>query len=182
MQTAETQPLPVLLSLVEPETLEDLARRVLLTHRIVQQASGPMTDRVLESPELMQQIMRRVVETECRRLLEADIQTRHQAMKRSTGGGPLGSRSSDMTEWAGAVQNALLDGFTLPGGKRLGDASRDDLSLAMGVFQTTATDATIKYRWLQLVQQSLRPGHTVRQSLSEARVAELKEEAKRGDA
>lgn len=182
MQTAETQPLPALLSLVEPETLEDLARRVLLTHRIVQQASGPMTDRVLESPELMQQIMRRVVETECRRLLEADIQTRHQAMKRSTGGGPLGSRSSDMTEWAGAVQNALLDGFTLPGGKLLGDADRRDLGAAMSAYATQATDATIKHRWLQLVQQSVPDGKTVRQVLTDERVAELRDLARRNDA
>lgn len=163
--------------------VHDLALMTLQECRIVQKALQPMVERVNADPHMMAQIMARLVEGECRRLLEAAISEKHAAEKRRTGGGPLGiQRSSDMTGWASAVQDALLDGFTLPGGKKLGDATRADLATALSAYEIQASDFAVKHRWMRLIQQSVPDGKRVRDVLTEQRVAELKAEAKKVDA
>lgn len=179
---ADPQSFPIE-ALARISTPEELAGALLSDHRIVQKALPPMVERVLADDTMRDQVMARLIEAECRRVLEAEIQRRHQEHKRQTGGGPLGqARSSDMAAWAGAVQSALLDNFRLPNGKRLGDANRGDLSTALASYETVAADATIKHRWLRLIQQSVPNGKTVREVLNESRVAELREEARKGDA
>lgn len=167
-------------------TVDDLAARMLDQHRIVQKATAPMLAAVMADDDFRTELMTRLIEGECRRTLEAAMNTRHQEEKRRTGGGPLGAtkpgRSSDLSGWAGAVQSALMDGFILPSGKKLGDADRNDLTVAMASFETVATDASVKHRWLRLIQQSVPKGSRVRDALTEERLAELRAEARKADA
>lgn len=164
-------------------SVSDLALATLQEYRIVQKALAPMLERVNADPDMMAQIMARLVEGECRRLLETAISEKHAAEKRRTGGGPLGAqRSSDMTAWANAVESALLDGFKLPNGKKLGDATRSDISAALASYEIQASDFAVKHRWMRLIQQSVPDGKRVRDVLTEERVAELRAEAKKVDA
>lgn len=172
------------LALVPPDLpavhLADVAADLLSEHRIVQTALPPLVARVLADPDLERQALDALIAGECRRQLEKVQNERHQAEKRRTGGGPLGqARSADLSGWAGAVQTALLDGFVLPGGKRLGDAERGDLGRALEAFKTVSADASVKARWMRLLQQSVPPGKRVRDVLSETRVAELRAEARK---
>lgn len=170
----------------EPATLEELAAVCLDQHRIVQNALEPMLSRVYDDPEMMSQVMARLVSAECGRVLQAVIATRHQEHKRKSGGGPLGAsrtnRAADTEAWAQAVSDALLDTHRLPSGKKLGDATRADLQTALAAHEIQASDATIKHRWMRLILQSTPAGKTVREVLTEERVKELREEARKGDA
>lgn len=171
----------------EPSTLDELAAACLDQHRIVQNALGPMLARVYDDPEMMSQVMARLVSAECSRVLQTVIATRHQEHKRKSGGGPLGAtraanRETDTGAWAQAVGDALLDTHRLPSGKKLGDATRADLQTALAAHEIQASDATIKHRWMRLILQSTPAGKTVREALTEERVKELREEARKGDA
>jgi hypothetical protein len=166
-----------------PDTPDAIALSLLCEHRIVQKALEPFVERVLASPDLYAAVARQMLEAQCRRILEGQIAAKHAAEKRKTGGGPLGAqRGANLAEWAGAVEQALMDGFRLPNGRKLGDATRPDLALAMGAYEIQSTDAAIKHRWLRLILQSVPAGKTVRETLTEERLAELRESARKADA
>lgn len=164
-------------------TPDELAAAVLDQHKITQKALEPMMARVLGDEGMKAQVERRLLEAECRRILDATLATRHQEEKRRTGGGPLGAaRKANIAEHAAAVRSALFDDYTLPGGMKLGDAMRSDLTEAMGVYLANATDATIKHRFIEHILQCLPAGKRVREAITEERAAELRELARRSDA
>jgi hypothetical protein len=162
--------------------LDALAAELLTAHRLTPRALPLMVERVMADDALRHACFARLVEAECRRALEARMAQRRQEARRLGGGGPVGSaRSSDITGLAGAVASSLLDDVRLPNGRKLGDATREDLATAMAAYQIQADDAAVKHRWLRLIQQSVPPGKTVRQVLSDERLAELKAEARKTD-
>lgn len=164
-------------------TPDELAAKLLDQHKITQKALEPMMARVLGDDAMKAQVLNRLLEAECRRILDATLSGRHQAEKRRTGGGPLGhTRRGNMAAHAEAVRSALFDDFKLPSGMKLGDAMRSDLTEAMGVYLATATDATIKHRFIQNILQSLPAGKRVREVITEERAVELRELARRSDA
>lgn len=168
--------------ITDDEPLESLADSLLSEHRVTQKALPSMLAKVMADEDLRHEVMVRLIESECRRVLDVRMNFRHQQIKRRTGGGPVGAaRSSDMSAWAGAVAESLMDDFRLPNGRKLGDATRDDLRMALAGYQTTADDALVKVRWLRLVQQSTPHGKTVRQALTDERVKELREEARKAE-
>lgn len=68
--------------------------------------------------------------------------------------------------------------FPLPGGKKLGEATRAEVAQAANFYQSQSDDMGHKARWLQLVQQSIPDGKTVADVLNDKRLRELQKEAR----
>lgn len=75
-----------------------------------------------------------------------------------------------------AAGNLLM--FPLPGGKKLGEATRSDISAAAEFYSKQAGDMGHKARWLQLIAQSVPDNKTVNEVLTDKRLRELQQEAK----
>lgn len=76
-----------------------------------------------------------------------------------------------------ALARSLLD-FPLPGGRRLGEATRDEVVDAARFYAAQADDMTHKARWLARVAEALSDAQCVADALDEARLAELQKEAR----
>lgn len=76
-----------------------------------------------------------------------------------------------------ALATSLLD-FPLPGGRRLGEATRAEVAAAAELYRSYADDMGHKARWLALVAQSVPDGGKVGEVLDEARLAELQKESR----
>ncbi|HEX2554249.1 MAG TPA: hypothetical protein VHL98_11135 [Microvirga sp.] len=70
--------------------------------------------------------------------------------------------------------------FPLPGGKRLGEATREDITEAAEFYSRQAGDMAVKARWLQLIGQSVPPNRKVQEILTDERLRELQEAAREG--
>lgn len=75
-----------------------------------------------------------------------------------------------------AAGNLLM--FPLPGGKKLGDATRKEITAAASFYSNQAGDMSHKARWLQLIAQSVPGNKTVNEVLTDKRLRELQREAK----
>lgn len=67
--------------------------------------------------------------------------------------------------------------FPLPGGKRLGEATREEIVAAADFYGRQASDMGAKARWLRLIGQSLPDGKRVSDVLTDKRLRELQAEA-----
>lgn len=74
-----------------------------------------------------------------------------------------------------AAGNLLM--FPLPGGKRLTDANRAEITKAVHFYDSQSRDMGQKARWLQLVAQHLEDDKTVGEVLTDERLRELQTEA-----
>lgn len=70
--------------------------------------------------------------------------------------------------------------FPLPGGKRLGEATREEIGTAAAFYEGQSNDMAHKARWLRLVGQHLKGEKKVSDVLTDARLRELQQEAGRG--
>ncbi|MEZ2410556.1 hypothetical protein AB6806_27545 [Bosea sp. RCC_152_1] len=70
--------------------------------------------------------------------------------------------------------------FPLPGGKKLGEATREDIATAASFYESQSADMAHKARWLRLVSQHLEGDNTVGDVMTDKRLRELQEEASRG--
>lgn len=68
--------------------------------------------------------------------------------------------------------------FPLPGGKKLGEATRDEIGIAASFYDAQATDMGTKARWLRLVAQSVPGDKTAADVLTDKRLRELQEAAR----
>ncbi len=156
----------------------DIARFVLDEHRITQKALEPYVEAIRADQVACAEVMDLIFEDACRRLLDRAHADRTRESREAFRGGPTpAQRSADVTAWGGAVANALLDGFEIRPGLKLGDATRKDISEAAEAWATKAVDAGVKHRWLRLVAQGLPDGVKTREHYTEQRLAELKGEA-----
>lgn len=76
------------------------------------------------------------------------------------------------------VNATTLYDFPLPGGKRLGDATREEIAEAAQFYMKQANDMAWKARWLSAVAAKVPKGKTARKALSIAAIAEMKETTK----
>lgn len=74
-----------------------------------------------------------------------------------------------------ASGNLLM--FPLPGGKRLAEAMREEISAAATFYSRQASDMKHKARWLELVAKAVPGKRKAGQVLTETRLRELQEEA-----
>lgn len=159
-----------------------LAAECLTEHRILQNALPAMVERVMADGDLREAALREIVSAHCQRLLTVVQQETYQAVKRQSGGGPLGQQrksAESLAAHAQAVASSLLDDFILPGGKKLGDATRIDLQRALSIYQIQVTDARSKAGFVRLVMQCVTGTATVRECVKPERAAELRELAQR---
>lgn len=77
---------------------------------------------------------------------------------------------------AAGISASLFD-FILPGGKRLRDATGEEIAGAADFYDKQARDMAHKARWLQLVGQSVPGGKKAGDVLTEERLGELRAEA-----
>jgi len=70
--------------------------------------------------------------------------------------------------------------FPLPGGKKLGEATREEISEAASFYEAQAGDMATKARWLRLVAQSMPTTAKACDVLSDDRLRELQEAARVG--
>lgn len=68
--------------------------------------------------------------------------------------------------------------FPLPGGKKLGEATRDEIAEAAQFYETQASDMSVKARWLRLVAQSVPGDQKAADVLTDRRLRELQEAAR----
>lgn len=73
-----------------------------------------------------------------------------------------------------ALAEGNIMSWPLPGGKRLGEATREDIWFASDFYEKQGKDMLHKSRWLTLVGQSLPDNTIVKDVLSEERLLELK--------
>lgn len=76
-----------------------------------------------------------------------------------------------------ALARTLLD-FPLPGGRRLGDATRAEVVDAARFYTSHAEDMAHKARWLARVAEAVPDGQRVADALDEARLARLQEDSR----
>lgn len=69
--------------------------------------------------------------------------------------------------------------FPLPGGKPLGEATREEVADAAAFYSRQSADMGAKARWLSLIAQSLPAGRTVAEVLTDERLTELQAEARK---
>jgi hypothetical protein len=84
----------------------------------------------------------------------------------------------DVIALSRGIANSLLE-FPLAGGKKLRDASSEEVAIQANRYEQIADDTGHKARWLRLVAQSVPHGKTVGESVSEERVNELFLEARK---
>lgn len=68
--------------------------------------------------------------------------------------------------------------FPLPGGKKLGEATREEISAAATFYEAQATDMGVKAKWLRLVAQSVPGEKKAGDVLNDRRLRELQEAAR----
>lgn len=88
----------------------------------------------------------------------------------------IARRRTQVEALASATAKSLLD-FPLPGGKRLAEATREEVSVASEFYGAQARDMGRKSVWLRLVAQSLPDGAKVGDALTASRLEELRAEA-----
>lgn len=94
---------------------------------------------------------------------------------------PTAAQATALKEQSSRVVHlatGTLKMFPLPGGKRLGQATREEIVAASEFYARQAGDMSHKARWLQLVGQSVPAGRTVAEALTDERLAELQSEAR----
>jgi hypothetical protein len=80
---------------------------------------------------------------------------------------------------ANATVPILLD-MQFEGIPRLGDANREIVTVTADRYEKTAADRSHKARWLRLIAQHMPDGKSVKDVMTNERLAELRSEAERG--
>jgi len=157
---------------------------------IVEQFSDPekMTDYIINNSEIWTQVGRTLILEACRELISTF--RRRQREVAYFGNTPFEKRHEFHrppvdNNGPAAVQalarsnlNSLMN-FPLEDGTLLGDSTHDKLTKMIGYYQSTARSSAVKAKWLLLVQQSLPDGKRVRDVMTNERLNELREEARR---
>jgi hypothetical protein len=141
-------------------------------------AAKALEEMVLVNEEIFFEVMKPHVGRVCYDLLRDGTASRRGAIWKPTGSIVANSapaRALREGVVALATSNLLL--FPLPGGQRLGEASRADVAGASDFYGKQAKDMSHKSRWLTLIAQSLGDGEKVSDKFTEERLAELKREA-----
>lgn len=83
----------------------------------------------------------------------------------------------DRIKYLAASNRMMLMQFQLPGGKILGDATAPEVREAASFYGKQAKDMGHKSRWLELIAANVKKNKTVRESLDESKLQELKRES-----
>lgn len=140
-------------------------------------ATELMVGWVKKDPTLYKPLMDPLVKDACYDVIRSACQRERRAIWQMKQPSAEDQRNR-VVALAGGTANTLLD-FPLPGGLRLRDAKRDDVTAAAEFYGRQSKDMGAKAKWLQLIAQHVPAKKTVREVMSDARLAELREEATR---
>lgn len=136
-----------------------------------------------KSSALRNALLEPYLETACREAVRRQIQSIRREVWTASKGKRAGSSAPsavvEQQQRARVVQLAAgtLMMFPLPGGKRLGEATREEVAAAAEFYAKQSADMGAKANWLRLIGQSLPEGKKVAEILTDRRLQELQAEA-----
>lgn len=144
-----------------------------LAAQILEQAGGDrsratqlMVDRLRDDPEVGQTIIDRALKIAAAQAIAHVLAYRRtRILTQSPHERSLVTQKA--SDRAVAFASARLAEFPLPSGKRLGDATRDDLQIAVTTFQRGIATLGRRANWLLLIAQKMPPLKTVGEVFSE---------------
>ncbi len=143
----------------------------------VVKATGILVARVAKDPTLYKPMMDPFIKTACYQAITSQCQQQRRTIWNSKQ--PTAEQQRDRVVALGQGTAATLMDFPLPGGMKLRNAKRDDVSAAAEFYRRQSNDMAGKAKWLQLIAQHLTGKKTVSQVMTDARLTELREEATR---
>lgn len=166
----------------DPDLVAEAARRALDDAKgDAREATRMLVEAVRQSRRLRDALLDPLISNACYDAVRAQIHIDRRNAWRQPAEKLVPSRSG-VTGSYRVVQLAAgtLLMFPLPGGKKLGDATREDITAAASFYETQSADMAHKSRWLRLVSQHIEDGKTVGDVMTDKRLRELQEEARRG--
>lgn len=154
-----------------------LARELLAKHGNISEAATELEEMCDEDAVLYRAVVNGHMRALCSEIIGKVCRVDRRA---SFSAPPIKTLSAvRMAALADAVESTLMDGFRLPGGKALGDATKPDLIMAANGYAAQIGDMMIKRRWLSLIADKMKDDRqTVRTELNEQTLQALKAEAK----
>lgn len=143
----------------------------------VLRATEWMIERVGKSRALYRSLMDPLVKTACYETI-ASVCRKNRSTIWNTQQPTAEEQRGRVIALAGGTMSSLLD-FPLPGGLPLRLAGRGDVAAAAEFYSRQSKDMNAKARWLQMIAQSIPDDKTVQEVMTDARLAELQEEARR---
>lgn len=143
----------------------------------VTNAAKMFEEAVRQSRTLRDQLTEPLISEACRAAVRGEVR-----QERRTVWTPPPAQKPDAKVQADRVVHlaaGTLAMFPLPGGKRLGEATREEIATAADFYGRQAADMGAKARWLRLIAQSVPDGKRVGDVLTDKRLRELQEEAQR---
>lgn len=143
----------------------------------VQIATKAFEQTVRGNRDLRDQLLDPLVSTACYDAIRRVCHQERRQVWKAPVHQPAVYRGSDAARVVQLAAGNLLM-FPLPGGKKLGEASRQEISDAAGFYAQQAGDMAHKARWLQLIAQSVPADKTVGDVMTDERLRELQAEAR----
>lgn len=159
----------------KPDPVAEAAAEALRTAKgDVHKASTVLEKRVRKEPDLREALTEPLIASACFDAVRAVCRKQRRIVWSPPTSPASASAGQDRVVHLAA---GTLMMFPLPGGKRLGDATREDVAAAGQFYAAQSADMAHKARWLQLVAQSLPDKKKVRDVLSDERLRDLQMEA-----
>lgn len=159
-------------------TIPSTARHALETASgDVVKATEIMAARVAKDPTLYRHLMDPLVKNACYDAISQQCHRERRAIWHAKQPTTEAARGRILA-LAGGTAATLMD-FPLPGGMRLAAATRADVTAAAEFYGKQSKDMSGKAKWLQLIAQHVPAKKTVNEVMTDARLAELREEATR---
>lgn len=136
-------------------------------------AIGIMANRVRKDRVLRDAVFEPLIEYACGQAINHALRQQRSGVWNAPAAKP-GMSDGDRVRLLAAGTLAM---FVLPGGQRLGEATRSQVADAAEFYGKQAEDMGHKSRWLRLVAQSVPDDKTVGDVLTDERLSALKDEA-----
>lgn len=140
----------------------------------VSAATAALAERAMNDKAFLRAYYSEVIQTACYEAVASCVRQERRAVW-TTPQPSTTERRAQVTALAAGTVSTLHD-FPLPGGKRLGEATREEVAQAAEFFGRQARDMAWKSRWLEHVAQSVPAGKRVADVISAERLEELRQE------
>jgi hypothetical protein len=142
-----------------------------------QKAISILVDRVRNDRRLRDMILEPLTEYACGIQIDRVLRTGRELTWRAPSTAPKQSAPNAARRVIALAEDMLLS-FPLPGGKKLVDATRDEVIAASDFYSKQAENMRHKSVWLRLVAQSVSGEKRVGECVTVERLRELQEEAR----
>jgi hypothetical protein len=160
------------------ETIETIAADALKTAEgDLQEATAAMAKKISakKNAELYRALMDPLVRRACYdKIAEIGRQERERVWNQPS----LETVRDAIAALAAGTRKSLM-AFTLPGGRRLGDALREDVTRAAQFYVSQSADMAVKGRWLYMIAKALKAGQKVADAMTEEKLLTFKMKAER---